>query len=230
MREGNRIGTEKESALHEALKKSYAGEDGVVEAEVGRYVCDALRADGVMVEVQTGSFGPLKLKAEALAASGPVRIIHPIPAERFIEVWDKGGSLIRRRRSPRKGSPWDLFASLVYAPNLPLVNGITIELAMTEETERRVDDGRGSWRRKGVSIADRELLSIRETHVLSTPQDYRRFAPFAASETFGARELAATAGIQLNLARKTLYVLTRIGVVTEIEKKGKAKRYRLLRS
>jgi hypothetical protein len=29
------------------------------------------------------------------------------------------------------------------------------------------------------------------------------------------------------LARKTLYVLTRIGVVIETEKKGNAKRYRL---
>lgn len=227
MPKGNRIGTEKESTLHKALKRSYAGEDGVVEVEVGRYVCDALRADGVMVEVQTGSFGPLKGKAQALAASGPVRIIHPIPAVRFIEVWNSDGSLIRRRRSPRKGSPWDLFASLVYAPELPLVRGITIELAMTEETERRVDDGRGSWRRKGVSIADRELRAIRETHVLSSPADYCRFVPFAATDAFGTRELAATARIQLSLARKALYVLSRIGVVVEIEKKGNAKRYRL---
>ncbi len=227
MRESNRIGTEKESALHEALKRNYAGADGVLEAVVGRYVCDAVRADGVIVEVQTGSFGPLRAKVEALAASGPVRIIHPIPAERHIELRDAAGSLIRRRRSPKKGSPWDLFESLVYAPLLPLVRGVTIELAMTEETERRVDDGRGSWRRKGISISGRELLRIKETHVLGSPADYRRFAPFGSEDTFGTAELAAAAGISAALARKALYVLLRIGVVDEIEKKGNAKRYRL---
>lgn len=227
MRAGNRIGTEKESALHEALKRSYAGEDGRIEAEVGRYVCDALRSDGVVVEVQTGSFGPLRSKVEALASSFPVRIIHPIAAERIIELRDEGGTLIRRRLSPRKGSPWDLFSALVYAPKLPLIEGLTIELAMTEETEQRVDDGRGSWRRKGISVANRELRAIRETLVLAEVADYRRFAPFSMSEDFGARELAATAGIKIPLARKTLYVLSRIGVIFETEKKGNAKRYRL---
>jgi hypothetical protein len=223
----SRIGTEKESSLHEALKRSYAGENGRIEAEVGRYVCDALRSDGVMVEVQTGSFGPLRAKAEALAAAGPVRIVHPIAAERFIELRSKEGALIRRRRSPRRGNPWDLFAVLVYAPKLPLIEGITIELAMTEETEHRIDDGRGSWRRKGVSVANRELHAVRETHVLSQVSDYRRFAPFPPHEDFGVRELAAAADINAALARKTLYVLSRIGVVMETEKKGNAKRYRL---
>ena len=227
MRAGNRIGMEKESALHEALKRDYAGSDGILEAAVGRYVCDAVRAGGVMVGGQTGRVGPLRAKAEALAASGPVRIVHPIALERHIELRDESGALLRRRRSPKKGSPWDLFDSLIYAPLLPLIRGVTIEIAMTEETERRVDDGRGSWRRKGISISGRELLRIRETHVLGSPADYRRFAPFGAEEDFGTRELAAAAGISTALARKTLYVLLKIGVVTEIEKKGNAKRYRL---
>jgi ribosomal protein S25 len=116
---------------------------------------------------------------------------------------------------------------LVYAPRIPLIEGITIELAMTEETEYRIDDGKGSWRRKGISVANRELHSVRETHVLSQVSDYRRFAPFPPNEDFGVRELAAMADINAALARKTLYVLSRIGVVVETEKKGNAKRYRL---
>ena len=44
------IGTAKEKSLHAALKRHYAGENGLVEAQVGQYVCDAVRDDGDVVE------------------------------------------------------------------------------------------------------------------------------------------------------------------------------------
>jgi hypothetical protein len=148
------IGTERESALHRALKLGYAGPSGAVEVAAEGYVCDAVTDAGEIIEVQTGSFGPLKGKVAALVAGRRVRVVHPIPVLRQIEVYDVDGALLRRRRSPRRGNPWDLFAALVYAPTLALLPNVIIELALIEMVERRVQDGRGSWRRGGASVRE----------------------------------------------------------------------------
>jgi hypothetical protein len=187
-------------------------------------VCDGLSAEGELIEVQTGSFGPLKGKVKELSARGRIRIIHPIILKKTIELYDTAGRLLRRRLSPRKGSPWDLFKALRYAPLLPASPNLTIELALVEETERRVDDGQGSWRRRGVSIADKDLSALHtgERIVLKTPRDYRRFLPFRRGEKFGSKDLAAKAGISLRIAQNTLYVLEKLALAKRVGKQGRA--------
>jgi hypothetical protein len=221
------IGTESESGLHRALKFRYAGEGGQTEIPLKGYVCDGLTEAGEYIEVQTGSFKPLRDKVKKLTKAGPVRIVHPIIVTKYLELFDKGGTLLSRRKSPRKGTPWDLFKALVYAPDLPEIPGLVIELALVEVSEQRVRDGRGSWRRRGVSITGRELLVHHGSIPLTCPGDYRRFAPFQGDETFTVRSLKEKAGIPLILAGKTLYVLTRLSITTRIEKNGHAWVYRL---
>jgi hypothetical protein len=199
---------------------------------VGGFVADGVSARGELIEVQIGSFGPLRRKAPELAAHGRVRIVYPVIVAKFIEVFEpaksrsrgssspRTGKRLYRRKSPRRGNPWDLFDALLYAPELPLVPGVRIELALVDVIEKRLKDGKGSWRRKGVSIADRELAAWRETILLESPKDYLRFAPFAKNEQFTTAALAEQAGITATLARKTLYVLTKMGIVTRIGKKG----------
>jgi hypothetical protein len=221
------IGTERESSLHRALKFQYAGSEERTETLVGRYVCDGVSEAGELIEVQTGSFGPLKQKVPALTAQGPVKIIHPIIVNKYIELFDEQGTMISRRKSPRKGNPWDLFKALLYAPELPLTPNVTIELALVDAAERRVKDGQGSWRRKGVSIADKALLAYRETITLLRREDYYRFVPFKKNEEFTVRDFGERAGIKPEIARKALYVLTKMKLVKRVGKKGNALVYRV---
>jgi hypothetical protein len=221
------IGTERESSLHRSLKIRYAGPEGQTEKPVGDYVCDAVSGSGEIIEVQTGSFGPLKRKIQALALQGPVRIIHPVIVHKTIELREKNGGTVSLRKSPRRGSEWDLFKALLYAPLLPLTCGLTIELVMVDVLEKRVQDGCGSWRRKGVSIADRELSAFLRAMPLSGKGDYRAFVPFPAGKEFTTRSLAEKARIRLNLAGKTLYVLTKLGVVERVRKAGNAWVYQM---
>jgi hypothetical protein len=217
-----RIGTEKESSLHHSLKFRYAGEDGRTEIEKDGYVCDALTQNGCLVEVQTGSFGPLKEKARNLAAAAPLMIIHPIVLSKQIELYSNTGELLYRRKSPRKGSIYDLFKNLVYAPELPLVKDLTVELALVDISEKRIQDGYGSWRRKGVSIADRSLLAYHSSIPLLSSRDYALFLPYTEKDSFTVRDLSNKALISENLARKCLYVLCRLGLTVPIKKKGRA--------
>ncbi|MDR3139447.1 MAG: hypothetical protein LBT95_07210 [Treponema sp.] len=218
----NRIGTERESSLHRALKFRYAGPEGKTEIAAGGYVCDGISGSGEFIEVQTGSFGPLKQKIRELAELGHIRIIHPIIIRKDIEIFDAEGNLQYRRKSPHKGTEWDLFKALLYAPELPLVPNLIIELALVDIVERRIQDGRGSWRRKGLSIADKVLETCHASLPLMSPEDYHRFIPFEAEEQFTARELGKRARIKTDIAQKTLYVLTRINLVERAGKRGNA--------
>ncbi|MDR2049404.1 MAG: hypothetical protein LBP69_08100 [Treponema sp.] len=218
-----RIGTENESSLHKALKFRYA-DPGKTEEERAGFVCDALGPDGEAIEIQTGNFGAVKNKLPALAARGRTRLVYPVIVTKTIELYDTDGNLISKRKSPRKGSVWDIFAELIYAPKLTGLRRLTVEIVLVDATERRRDDGRGSWRRKGVSIEDRRLDVFRESVVLRKKADWRRFLPVTGE--FTVKELAKAARIRPVLARKTLYVLEKAGLVERVGKEGRSWVYR----
>jgi hypothetical protein len=221
----DRIGTRKESDLHRTLKFRYAGEAGKTEESLGNYVCDGVTAEGEIIEVQTGSFGPLRKKVPDLTAYGPVRIIYPVIVTKYIETFGLGGESLRKRKSPRRGSEWDLFKHLLYAPELALLPRLSIELTLIDVLEKRILDGKGSWRKKGASIAGKELAGWHGSLCLEGLKDYYRFVPFAWGEGFTTQDLAEKARIHPGLARKTLYVLNKIGAVQRTGRKGNAYRY-----
>ncbi len=217
-----------ESSLHRKLKYQYTGKGGKTEVSAGEYVADGRRKDGEYIEVQTGSFGPLKDKVKELAASSSVRIIHPVAVKKIIEVYKPVngevpfGALLYRRKSPLKGSPWDIFDALLSAPLLPLIKGLSIEVVLVDILEKRVKDGKGSWRRKGISLYDKELAACHESVLFKKPSDYLRFIPFKKREEFTSSLLAEREGINANTARKALYVLTKMGAVKRKGKNGNA--------
>ena len=212
------IGTTNETSLHRELKLHYAGHDGQTEVEVAGFVTDAVNAAGERIEVQTKSFAPLVRKAKALAKGSKLKVVCPVIVTKYIEVLDEKGKRQYRRKSNKHETPWSLFNALVYAPKLPLFRGLTIELALIDAVEQRVRDGKGSWRRKGMSIHDRQVVTLHECICLKRPADYLRFLPFTGDECFTSTLLSEKAKIGTNLARKTLYVLFRLGL---IEKTGK---------
>jgi hypothetical protein len=212
------IGTLSESSLHRELKFQYTGPGGEIETKIAGFVADGINAKGEYIEVQTGSFAPLRKKA--LALHGRMRVIHPVLITKYIEVFTVRGRRLYRRKSPRRGTQWDIFNVLVYAPDLPLIPGLVIEIVLADAQEKRVRDGKGSWRRKGVSIKDRYLLAVHGRITLKKLSDYNRFIPFKRKEKFTSAMLAQKAGIRVDLARKTLYVLAKMGIIEKTGKQG----------
>jgi len=219
----------RESSLHRSLKFRYSGSGGETETLAGSYVCDGRTSEGELIEVQTGSFGPLKEKVKKLTKTGKLRIIHPIIVQKYIELYDVKGRLLHRRKSPRKGSSWDLFKALIYGPELPLLKNLSIELALIDIIEKRIDDGKGSWRRKGVSISDHILSAYHNSIVLKSLRDYRQFVPYTKKELFTVRDFGKKAGVNPTLARKVLYTLTKMGIIEQAGKQGRANIYKRMK-
>ena len=219
------IGTYSESSLHHSLKFSYSAA-GQTEVNIGGYVCDGQAETGELIEVQTGSFGPIKEKIKELSKNKKVRLIYPIIIKKYIELYDTDGNLIRKKKSPKKGSIWDLFASLVYAPELCLLPKLTLELTLLDIVEKRINDGKGAWRRKYITIKDKIPLVWHESIIIKEPKDYYLFIPFK-DESFTARDLSEKAGISRQLAQKCLYVLHKTGIIERTGKQKNAYKYKI---
>ena len=237
----------RESTLHAQLKAFYTGIDGQQEVAIGSYICDGRTRSGELIEIQIGSFGPLKEKLQYLAQEHRIKIVHPIIRNRIIETYSADKLILRKRYSPKKGTIWDIYKSLIYAPELVLLKNITIELVALDITERRIEDGRGSWRRKGISLQDKVLLALHDTRSLSYPIDYQSFIPFSLKDPFTIRDFYNSCiDIQTShkavllkcfsdplhepfsyaIAQKAIYVLYRIGILERTGKKGKFYLYR----
>jgi hypothetical protein len=83
----------REGPLHAAVKALLAEPGDCLEVPVGRFVVDLVRADGEFVEVQTGGFGALGNKLDALLDHHGIRVVHPVAAARRIVRVDEHGQL-----------------------------------------------------------------------------------------------------------------------------------------
>ena len=107
------------------------------------------------------------------------------------------------------------FTDIISHPNLSL------EIVLTEEEETRQDDGKGSWRRKGVSIKDRRLIRIIEKIKMNEKVDFLRLLPDRIKEPFSTKDIANELNVSIYLARKILYSLKKIEVIEDVGKRVK---------
>ena len=112
------IGVLREGPLHAAVKEALAEPGDRFEVPVERFVIDLVRADGELVEVQTGGFAPLGPKLDALLDEHRFRIVHPVAAQRRIVRVDEHGEIVSVRRSPRRAAVVEVFDKLVAFPSL----------------------------------------------------------------------------------------------------------------
>ncbi|MEN6641763.1 MAG: hypothetical protein ABFE08_04860 [Armatimonadia bacterium] len=206
--------------LHLALQQYYAGDDGEVEVPLRGYRADVLR-EGVIYEIQTGSFGAIRRKLEALTRHRRVVLVYPVACEKTIVHVDTEGRELRARRSPKRGAVADLFGEVLRVADLLARKRLSIEVIVTRERELRCDDGAGSWRRKGVSLVGRELVEVVEAQRFEETRQFLGLLPEGLPEEFTVRDLV-TGGVRKALAGKMAYALRTMGVIEKVGKKGNA--------
>jgi hypothetical protein len=215
------IGTLRENSLHAGLKELYAQPGDHLEAKVDGYVIDILRED-TLIEIQTGSFSKLKKKLAKLCETHKVLLVHPIAEEKWIVRIDKNGEPAGRRKSPKSGRAEEIFRELVYLPHLMANENFALEILLIQQEEVLMDDGKGSWRRKGWSVANQRLLEVRDQMRFDTREDFLRLLPDGLADSFTNRELATAAKLPLRLAQKMSYTLEKMGVVARSGQRGSA--------
>lgn len=216
------IGTLNEAPLHAGLKAWYAAPGDRLEVPLEGRVIDLVRGD-LLVEVQTASFGSIRAKLEQLLERHPVRLVHPVAAERWIVRQDADGRVLGRRRSPCRGRVEDAFDELVSLPRLFLREGFSFEVLLVEEEEVRTHTGR-SWRNRGWVVHERRLVSVLERRLLRRA-DLLGLLPAGLPEPFTTADLAAGLRVPRGLAQKMAYCLREARVIEARGRGGSGWRY-----
>ena len=208
-----------EYSLHSEIKDWYMLSGDELEAKVEDFIIDIIRGK-LLIEIQTGNFSAIKRKLVKLLLNNKVRLVYPVTELKWIVHISKSGEFIRRRKSPKKGKLTDLFYELVHMPTLIKNSNFSLEVLIIEEEEVRCKDGRGSWRRRGISVKDRKLLNVFDRIIFKNNQDFLKFLPNELDEYFTNKVLALKMGISIVLAQKITYCLRKMGVISIAGKKS----------
>ncbi|MFW5799369.1 MAG: hypothetical protein ACOCV8_01035 [Spirochaetota bacterium] len=205
-----------ESSLHYAIKEWYSKPGDKFECRINNYIIDIVR-DNLLIEIQTKNFSAIKKKLKTLLkGDNEVRLMYPIAELKWIVKMDKDNQkLIYKRKSPKKGTALDLFTELIRIPELIKRDNFSIEILFIEVEEIRCDDGKGSWRRKGVSIKDRKLIEVKESILIKDKKDFLQFIPYNKRHIFSNKRLAKDLNIPVYKARKLTYCLKKMGVIKQ---------------
>lgn len=220
------IGSINESSLHKELKLHYAKKGFIPEEKVLGFVVD-LKKDDKIIEIQTGNFSSLRKKLNLLLPEHQICVVYPIALEKWIVRLSEEGEVLSKRRSPKKGEYVQVFNELVYLTDLLLHPHLMLELVLINEEEIRLEDGKGSWRRKGVSIKDHNLLEIKEKQRLTTVNDYLSFLPKDLPEVFTNKDISAGSNYPINLTRKMTYTLKNMQLIEIIGKRQRERLYQI---
>src|SRR5210317_1048346 len=92
-------------------------ETGAVESPLGEYRVDVVMGD-LLIEIQTRSFSSIRNKLGKLVQDHHVRLVHPVPHQKWVVRLDRNKKQVGRRKSPKQGRPEEVFRELVYMPKL----------------------------------------------------------------------------------------------------------------
>jgi len=226
--DGVMIGTLNEGSLHAALKLWYAEPGDQFEHPIDGYVIDLVR-DGLLIEVQTGGFTPLRTKLEDLTQHHRVRVVAPITSTRTIIRVSDDGERLSSRRSPRHGRYEDIFTRLVSFPTMIEQEGFELDILLTVEDEVRVHRPGQAWRRNGWVVLGRNLIDVTERMRIRTPADLAGMLPPGLPPSFSTADITRVAGMPRRVAQHMVYCLRALRQVEITGKEGNTLIYRRCR-
>ena len=152
-----------------------------------------------------------------------MQLVHPIPQEKWIvKLADDEQTEQSRRKSPKRGTVYELFRELVSFPHLMANPNFSLHVLLIQEEEARRYDGRRGWRRKGWVTHERRLLAVVDEYHFATPEDMKALLPIALDNPFTTSDLAKALDQPRWLMQKMVYCLREMGAIEPVGKQVNA--------
>ncbi|HIQ21842.1 MAG TPA: hypothetical protein EYH34_11490 [Planctomycetes bacterium] len=213
-----------ETTLHRQLKTLYGGQESRFEVPVGRYRVDVATADW-LVEIQHGSLAAIRHKVQELLEDHQVVVVKPIVVRRLlVKRRSRGGPVVGRRMSPKRGRLLDLFDDLVYFIRVFPHRRLRLDVPLVDIEEWRYPGHgrRRRWRARDQVTEDQKLIRVHCVHRFQTAADVGRLIPRGLPEPFHTGHLAECLSVERWVAQRIAYCLRKIGAVQTAGKKGNA--------
>jgi hypothetical protein len=217
-----------ETSLHQQIKKSLARDAQSTEVVVGSYRIDAIDQQNRLVEVQFGPLGALRRKVMELREDQVLRIVKPIIVEKkIVTLHPRNKSVLRARKSPKRGSALDVFSELIHFTKCFPHPNVVLDCWLVHVTEHRVDVKTKRRRRKPYRLIDVFLDEKINSFKLQTAADLKRMlAVPRGNAPFCTQWLAQHLSVNRWFAQQIAYVLFHCGAAVREGKRGNSHLYR----
>ena len=228
------INTYNESSLHKKFKTEAAQKyGGKTEQCMENYICDVITDDGIIIEIQTKSFKNIRDKLIDLLHNHRVLLIYPLVCETYIEYYNEAGSLVSRRKSPKKRNLYSIFDELTGIWSVLLHENFTLKVVETTAVKKRQKTAEpvqsvNKKRRvkKNWYGFDTELIAEGSSHFFYSKKDYTALLA-EIPEEFGVMEAAAQTGAQKTHIQKMLWTFRKMGLIEKTRQDGRRFIYRI---
>lgn len=217
-----------ETSLHKQLKSLYGGQGAQFEVPVGKYRVDVV-AGGRLVEIQHGPLWAIRDKVRHLLRQHHVTVVKPIVVrKRLVKRAKKGGEVVERRYSPKRGTLLDLFDDLVHFTRVFPHRRLTLEVALVEIEEWRYPGHgrRRRWRANDHQVEDQKLVEVCGTRRFRTGRDLAGLIGGKLPDPFHTGHLAESLGVARWVAQRVAYCFRESGATQPVGKRGNAWLYR----
>lgn len=223
------IGSLQEKTIHRVLKNYYEADKRQQEIPIEGFYADILRDDGSVVEIQTKSFDRLRPKLEVFLKEHIVTIVYPMVDSRTLCYIDEDtGEILRRRKSPKHMKDEEAFVELYRIKSYLSHPNIRIKLVALECEDYYFESQSASGRSLYLKKFDSMPLGIVREVDLNRVEDYMQFVPLDLEEDFTLKEYSKASGLSHDLAGIGLRVLTELGILSRVGKRGNAYLYRVV--
>jgi hypothetical protein len=221
-RQRSGIGTYSEKTLHAVLKNYFEPDESNHEIRIGRFVADICRNDRI-VEIQTRSFNSMRNKLGSFLKEREVTIVYPVAELKWISWIDEvTGEITKRRKSPKPGIPQSILPELYKIKQLLNEENLKICIVMLELEEYRSLNGWSKDKKKGSTRYDRIPVDILDEIYIDGARDYAALVPEELLSGFTSKDFSEYLRLSPGKSITALNVLTHVGAVRRIGKKGNA--------
>lgn len=226
-RERSGIGTLGEKTLHAVLKDYFEPNSEYQEVKIDGYFADIAREREIF-EIQTRDLYRLAPKISTFIVENRVTVVFPIALTKKIFWMDPDtGECLSERKSSKKGKEIDILPELYGLREFLLHDRFRVCSLLMDVNEYRIPDGQGKDKKKHATKLDRYPVALLGEIYLEGAEDYRRFLPKALSSEFSSSDFCIAAKCDLYTAQRSLNVLSKIGLIEMIGRKGRYKIYRI---
>ncbi|MFA5380332.1 MAG: hypothetical protein WC296_00090 [Candidatus Izemoplasmatales bacterium] len=224
----NSIGTEREKTLHRTIKYYLCSDETTHEFKIGNYIVDIFH-DGAIIEIQTGSFLPLKNKLTALLPKYHVTVVYPVINRKTIYLIDEMGVLLPKRSSPKKGQPLAIGQQLAQIRDLLGHPNLDFIIFIVDVDEYRTKTIVAS-KRKPYDRIDQYPKGIPTIYYLKTNKDYLDLLPKELTNPFTKEIFQKITHLKPSAATGVLLTYRILGIIVQTGKIGRAFVYEVVKN
>ena len=240
------IGTLGEKQMHAAIKRFICPDETCHEVKIDgsplcidrgdgdnknktrRFVANVMK-DGIIYEIQTGSFAPLREKIKWILENTTYKIIviHPIAETKWLNYINSNGDIEKRTKSPKKGSFKDIAGEVYYFQEFIENPRFSLVLLMMEAEQYKKNSVTSSKKRPKYEKYELIPISLLSAQIFKSTQDYKIFIPDALPKKFTTKNYSTLTKIRGRDAYSIVKTLTYLGLFEEAGKIGRATAYTL---